>query len=129
MYNIQEKNIHEYINARLKKVSAGLEDAKSRFNQYAIVTAETENSNAWETHKNYLKSWENYQGRVEALEKLAKKDTAYAIACSINNDYNDATYRAISDFKRGFLDELGRALYVISNLHIFEASEIQLIEP
>jgi len=125
---IKENTIYEYIQNRFEAVSSKTEHMKKRFNDYALLSIEAENPNAWKIHKTHLQEWENYEGRVQALEDLGKQKTAYAIHCFISNQMHHSTGRSVAEFQRGFLAELSRASYILANLNIFEASEIQLIE-
>jgi len=119
-----EKTIHQYIDSRLEAVSSKTGNMKKRFNEYALIAIETDNPNAWKTHKAHLESWENYAGRLQALEDLGKHKTAYAIHCFISNQMHDSTGRFVTEFQKGFLDELSRAAYVLANLNVFEEGGI-----
>lgn len=125
---IKENTIYEYIQTRLESVSSRTEHMKKRFNEYALISTEVENPNAWKTHKAHLQEWEHYEGRLQALKDLEQQKTAYAIHCFISNRLHDSTDKVLSEFQKGALEELIRASYVLANLNVFEASEIHLIE-
>ena len=118
---IKEKTIYEYVQNRLESVLSKTENMKKRFNEYALIAIDVENPNAWKNHKANLQSWEEYAGRLQALKDLEGKETAFAIHDYICHKLYKSTGRFVTEFQKGFLDELSRASYILSNLNIFES--------